>query len=120
MKLYLAGPMTGYEDFNYPTFNAVASWLRDPNGYEVFSPAEIDAGGGILEGSEVQPWKYYMRKAIQLLLQAEGIAMLPGWEKSKGARREFDIALDLEYKIFTVKILPFADGPYYSLEQLCR
>jgi hypothetical protein len=43
---YVAGPMTGIKDFNYPAFNAVAEDLR-AQGYEVENPADH----GIVEGA---------------------------------------------------------------------
>ena len=38
-KLYLAGPMRGYPEDNYPHFNEMAAELRKL-GYAVFNPAE--------------------------------------------------------------------------------
>jgi hypothetical protein len=134
MKLYLAGPMSGIEDFNYPQFKAVAAWLRDPNGYEVLNPQEIDelhpkkvCGEGDSSAEAIQncpecsprDWSWYMRIALGMVLESEAIALLPGWEKSRGARRELDISLDLGNKIFVVKVTKFSDGDFYGLEQLC-
>ena len=41
LKVYLAGPMAGYKDHNFPAFNAKAAELR-ALGHEVFNPAEIE------------------------------------------------------------------------------
>lgn len=46
-RVYVAGPMTGIPDFNYPAFNAVADQLR-AQGYEVENPADH----GIVEGAQ--------------------------------------------------------------------
>lgn len=45
MKLYLSGPMTGYENFNFPEFFRIAEKLRKL-GNKVVSPAEFDIQNG--------------------------------------------------------------------------
>ena len=40
-RLYLAGPMTGLPELNFPAFHAEAARLR-ALGYEVVNPAEIN------------------------------------------------------------------------------
>lgn len=117
MKVYLAGPMRGYAHFNFPAFHAAAKWLRD-QGYEVFSPAEKDLER---EGSDFQDNNpegslekatkqgFSLRAALGedlafICANAEGIAMLPGWEQSAGASAEMAtaVALDLT-RIFVPK-----------------
>lgn len=100
MKIYLAGPMRGYPQFNFPAFFAAAKRLR-AEGHEVFSPAEKDiqkhgdklwkTSRGSLAGAEKKGFS--LRDALGLDLayicaEAEGVALLPGWKKSKGARAE--------------------------------
>ena len=84
MRLYLAGPMSGHADLNYPLFNSEAARLRTL-GYEVMNPAEI----GTIEG---YGWADYMRICIGKLLTCEWIALLPGWIDSPGARHEHHIS----------------------------
>lgn len=43
MTTYIAGPMSGIPDFNYPMFHRVAKHLRD-RGVDVRNPAENDGG----------------------------------------------------------------------------
>lgn len=88
MKLYIAGPMSGYPDHNFPAFNAMAKELRGL-GFEVVNPAE-------LAEDDSQPWEYYMRRDIPLLCQCDGIVLLPGWQQSRGACLEQIIARELD------------------------
>ena len=96
MKLYLAGPMTGIEHYNFPAFDAAAKQLREAR-HTVFNPAENDRENGFdatgLKGTEAAEHGFDLRTALKQDLSwicdhAEGIALLPGWEESKGARAE--------------------------------
>jgi hypothetical protein len=90
-RLYLAGPMTGFEDFNFPTFNKMAAELR-ARGYVVENPAEH----GVVEGAD---WADYMAYDLTRLGLCGQVAVLPGWENSKGARLEVHIARELGMKV---------------------
>jgi nucleoside 2-deoxyribosyltransferase len=87
MKLYIAGPVTGIQDDNAPAFAAAAHLLRAA-GYEVVSPLEVCPEKGL-------PWSEYMRRDIVKLLKCDAVAMLPGYQESKGAMLETHIALEL-------------------------
>ena len=82
-RIYVAGPMTGYPDCNYPAFNQAAEELRDL-GYEVVNPAEstlVDAH-----------YADFLREDLRLMLDCDAVAILPGWEHSVGARNEVMVA----------------------------
>ena len=87
-RVYLAGPMTGLADFNFPAFHAAAAALRAA-GWDVVNPAENFGGRTDL------PRETYLRADIVLLVECDAIAMLPGWRKSRGARLEYVIAHEL-------------------------
>lgn len=94
MRLYLSGPMTGYSEFNYPAFHAAKATL-EAAGYEVVSPSDLP----------IRPdweWIDYIEVDIDSVFSADGIATLPGWEKSKGARVERRIAERLGLRTDTV------------------
>lgn len=84
MKLYLAGPMTGIKDLNFPLFHSEADRLR-ALGYGVVNPAEINA-------DPKANWHECMRADIAQLVTCQAIALLPGWQDSRGARLEHHIA----------------------------
>lgn len=83
MRLYLAGPMTGYPELNFPAFHRGAACLRSL-GYEVVNPAEINP-------DPTAGWLACMREDIKQLADCDGVVVLPGWEKSKGASIEVHI-----------------------------
>lgn len=86
MKVYISGPMTGIPEFNYPAFEDAAQRLR-ALGYDVVSPHEINPPDGI-----DHTWEWYLRRDIAGLVECDGIVVLPGWENSRGARVETDLA----------------------------
>lgn len=84
-RVYIAGPMSGFEDSNFQEFEAVASRWR-ASGYDVVSPAELD------DGDTTRPWTYYMRRDLGMLLDCDMVAVLNGWSGSRGARLEVLVA----------------------------
>ena len=88
MKVYVAGPMTGYPEFNYPAFYSAAAALAKV-GHEPINPARLDGREGC------KTWQDYMRAALRDVAEADGIALLPGWQDSRGAACEYRIGHDL-------------------------
>lgn len=87
-KIYIAGPMSGLPEYNYPAFHAAEARLKAA-GYETLNPAN---------NPEQDSWEGYMRAAIAQVVQADGIAYLPGSYSSRGARLELRLAEDLRMK----------------------
>lgn len=96
--VYLAGPMSGIPEFNHPAFHAAAAKLR-AQGYSVVNPAEINP-------DITKTWEQCMRRDIQALADCAILALLPGWEPSKGARLEYDIAQSLGMTIIFLDAYP--------------
>ena len=96
MKVYLAGPMRGYPEYNFPAFHYAANTLRN-EGHEVFSPAEKGEEVGYVELPEssigADEGLAFRRKVFKLDLSwicehADAVALMAGWENSKGAQAE--------------------------------
>lgn len=85
-KIYIAGPMSGYPQNNYPTFHAAASALRSL-GYEVVSPAEF----GVPDGTRVH-YVDLIREDLRKMLDCDAVATLDNWWESTGARNEVQVA----------------------------
>lgn len=86
-RIYLAGPMTGLPDSNYPAFHAEAARLR-ARGFHVENPAENPA-------PDCGSWCGYMRLAIAQLVTCDAVWLLPGWTGSRGACIEHALAVHL-------------------------
>ena len=102
-RLYLAGPMGGIPGLNFKSFNAAAKRLRK-SGWEVFNPAE--AGFQPKKRDRGNLWRFFMSKDINALLACQHVVVLPGWERSKGARLEVHIARELGMEVFDYVPLP--------------
>jgi hypothetical protein len=94
---YLSGPMTGYPEHNFPLFRDVTKRLR-ADGLRVISPHEVNE-----EGAPELPYEEYIKRDIKVMLECNSIIMLPGWYRSKGARIEFDLAMDLNFFIYRLE-----------------
>ena len=84
-KIYIAGPISGLPNFNRDAFNAEAHRLLGL-GHVALNPAILPDG---LEQHE------YMAICIEMVKMADQLVVLPGWERSAGARAEHALAIKL-------------------------
>lgn len=119
MKIYVAGPMQGYPNFNFPNFAKATEHLR-ALGHEVFSPAERDIkehGDDVSKSStgnlkDIANLGFSLREALAddtayICLHATAVALLPGWENSKGAFAEWALAKCLGHKLIYLEYEDF-------------
>lgn len=92
-RVYIAGPMTGLPEFNYPAFRSTAAELRAA-GFDVVSPVEVCQH--LPPGST---WLEYMRACIPALMTCNAVATLPMWSQSRGARIEVELATTLGFEV---------------------
>lgn len=85
MTVYIAGPMSNLPEFNYPAFNDAARRLRAA-GLVVANPAEHFAGATDLD------YGVYIREGVRAVVHSTEVVVLPGWENSRGARLEVEVA----------------------------
>jgi len=124
MPIYIAGPMTGIEHYNFPMFYAAEQalvafgFLHEEIGNPAYHDAEVasithmtpsEQGDWLLQNPEAfsladaQTWDlYYIHNT------ADAICLLPGWEKSTGARAEAHLALWLGHQFYLY--VPFSQG----------
>lgn len=110
VKVYIAGPMRNIPFFNFPAFESAAETLRDL-GFHVFSPAELDKiyspqdVGNPSGHLEATPIHDYIRRDAHVIINElkpplDCLVMLPGWEKSTGAKAEHGLALWCRLQVY--------------------
>lgn len=83
MKIYLAGPITGVE--NYKETFAEAQSALEKQGHTVINPAFLPDGLGDCD--------IYMSICFPMIDAADAVVLLDGWKDSRGACREWGYAV---------------------------
>ena len=94
---YLAGPMSGIEEYNYPAFKAASEELRS-FGMTIEPPHENEWPEGSL--SEEELWEHMMQLGKNQMERCQAIILLKGWPQSRGARRELKYAMDNDWPVY--------------------
>lgn len=105
-RIYVAGPMRGHDLFNFPAFDEAAGWLGS-RGWVVISPADLDRSLGLDETlyPELPDW-FTIEDAMMRDLHEithplmNAVALLPGWAKSEGSRKEVTTAIHCGLDIY--------------------
>lgn len=107
-SVYVSGPMRGVKDLNKPAFSAVARRAAS-RGWRVYNPSD--------ESPEMAAATYAtcIKKDVEFLLKAKGIVLLPGWQKSEGARFEAEVAKNFGLDFF--EALPLRGNIDYTIRQ---
>ena len=109
MTIYIAGGITGVEDYKARFAAAQRMLLREgedrpismehyygtPRADKVLNPAELPEGW---------PGKVYMDVCLAMIRAADLVVFLPGWEQSRGA------SLEMQYCRYQIK-------PVYKIEE---
>ena len=108
MKVYVSGPMTGFEDWNRPEFDKVAEALR-AHGFVAVVPHELNMTGeepDFVEDDETdRTWQRWMRRGLAEMLMCHAVVTLPGSSMSRGARHEDQTARGI-----SMPVIPWSDG----------
>lgn len=109
---YIAGGMTGIELEGWPAFEAAAIKWRAA-GWDIVTPTEIDEAVGMVDVERSTTfgaimsvtlrgtitWEQILKIDLAVIDTCDAIILLPGWEKSRGARRELAHALSLGLEV---------------------
>lgn len=100
--IYIAGPMRGIPWFNFPAFDKAATALT-LKGYNVINPAQLDRKVGFNPNTlpvhtdwNVIPPHFDLdaaiRRDVDAIMRSDELCLLPGWQNSKGANAEKQLA----------------------------
>lgn len=92
MKVYISGPISGTNDY-MERFHRAERWLR-ARGFEVVNPAKENAK--LPDGTS---WETYMGESLKMLCSCDAIYMLLGWQGSRGASLELDVAIRMRKRV---------------------
>ncbi|MCL2381345.1 MAG: DUF4406 domain-containing protein [Treponema sp.] len=99
MIFYISGPITGMPDGNkkdFQTAQKAIKWLFKKNHPElkVINPQKIGAkvDRQFKNSGKTPEWEDYMRACVRELATATFVFLLPGWQNSRGAVMEKNMA----------------------------
>lgn len=100
---YLAGPMRGHAQYNFPAFHRATEYLRD-SGWSVWSPAEHDLACGFDPNGTLDGFDFVAAFTwdIQHILLSDAIHLLPGWQMSSGAITELVAAVTFGKSVYVM------------------
>ena len=88
---YLAGKISGLPNTHVKNkFNRVGEHLKSM-GYNVINPVAI--------ANTTLSWDESVRTDIKQMLECDEVHLLPGWQESRGAQLERDIAIRLGMQV---------------------
>lgn len=114
--VYIAGPMRGIEDYNFPAFDRAAKYLADL-GHTVLNPADIDRETGFdpqtlptdfdwTQIPKTLSLKEIVRRDLNAIQKCAAIYLLTGWQNSKGATAEHAVAVWLGLQVLNEEAGP--------------
>lgn len=93
MILYVAGPVTGRSNLNREAFAEAARALTDAGHFPSIPHRNVPPDA---------PWCDAMKSSIRAMLRCDGVARLPDWRSSRGARIESKLARDIGMPVMDV------------------
>jgi hypothetical protein len=113
---YIAGPMSGYADWNFPAFFEEEEKLRGIGVKTILNPAANK------KDPNKFTWKDFMLDAIDMVMQSGQIVFLKGWEKSNGAKVEYALGEGLGLPMFLAEggYCPYPSVPESILDEADR
>jgi hypothetical protein len=123
VRVYVAGPMSGMPEHNFPAFRVAAEDLRE-RGHEVISPVEMDEADGFDGQTEPDTdpgssrWAEFLARDLKVVVDVDAVVVIEGWERSRGAALEVHVARELGKPIYRLPALPRIGSEYRDLVEV--
>lgn len=99
VRIYISGPMTGYENFNFAEFNKMENdILINFDWVSVVNPVAISKK--VEEVKKNPTYEDYLREDFRGLIDCDAVILLDGWRNSGGCQKEVSIARFLSIPCF--------------------
>jgi hypothetical protein len=126
--IYLAGPMSGKPQFNFPAFDEAEQDLHTM-GIICVSPARLasreerlkslSSPDGLPDAFGLdynEDWKLWLSRDLRIVMEVQAIVCLPGWQYSKGARLETYVGSQLGKQLYSYPDLNRIDRNDFLIE----
>ena len=104
--VYISGPISEVADDEAEVAFFSAEKNLKKLGFDTLNPMHIASPSVLYSKPKKRrrvekegEWSYYMREALLMLMGADAIFMLRGWESSKGAKIEHDLGKTLGFEM---------------------
>lgn len=91
-KVYISGPISGFDMEERKEAFKKAEKILKRKGFIPVNPLE----NGL---DEKEPWILHMKADIKMLLECDAIYLMTGWRYSRGCRIEYNIAVNIGFKL---------------------
>jgi hypothetical protein len=120
--IYIAGPMTGKPEWNYPKFFKIERELNNLGYQNILNPASNP------KDPEKTPWSEFIQDALQMVIRSNALVFMDDWTQSRGARIEMAVAralglptFDEQYNEFYTSVsIHTPEGQQLSNETVCQ
>lgn len=107
-RVYLSGPITNTKNYK-GLFMFAEELVGFDEAEEIYNPAtQIPSSSS---------WEQAMRRCLSEITEYDTIVMLPGWDDSRGARLERDVALACGMRVLELNENKIIYGLYNSLKE---
>lgn len=98
LKIFIAGPMRGYPNYNFDKFDAYENLLKD-RGIECVNPGRISRKFKEVEvNNDINVYNEMVRLQQEAEKTCNAILLLDGWQWSKGVKLEVKTAAENDFQ----------------------